>query len=69
MLNQQQYKLLEAIDEFTNSSKKIESKQFDTETARNLYQFSQIKGLSLEAGALLDLYLAHEDVVIPKTIK
>ena len=69
LLNQQQYNLVEAIDEFTNSPKAIESTQFNTHTTRNLHQFAQIKGLSLEAGALLDFYLAHEDVVIPKKIK
>ena len=63
LLNQHQFGLVEAIDEYNQLS--FESKTLNG----NLIEFSRLKDLSQKAKAVLDKYLQSEDAYVPSKIK
>nr|WP_321372748.1 SNF2-related protein [uncultured Bacteroides sp.] len=62
ILREEQYKLCQAIDEFNT----LETTNLSTNN--NFITFSNIKGLSKKASAILDLYLDGENVIFPDKI-
>lgn len=63
LLNQEQFQLVSAIQEFNDLPLESKSK------AANNRKFAGIKELSVEASAVLDATLASKDVILPKNIK
>ena len=63
LLSKEQFKLVEAIDEYNQLP--FESKSLNG----NLIEFSRLKDLSQNAKAILDKYLQSEDVYVPAKLK
>lgn len=63
VLNEKQYALCKALDDYNNLGSEKKTLQF------NLLKFSEIKNLAIEAKAYLHPYLENENIVNPTKIK
>ncbi|MDY4526539.1 MAG: DEAD/DEAH box helicase, partial [Parabacteroides sp.] len=63
LLSEAQYELINRVEVFNATPHEQKTTDF------NLCQFSEIKGLALQAGCQMDSYLQNENVYVPERIK
>ena len=63
LLNENQYQLVKAVEEFNAKDETIKTPDF------NFRCFAKIKTLALKSGCELDSYLQNENVFVPESIK